>query len=393
MAALTEDHPSADRSVRAGALGRRLRVALACPGVGLEQRGFERIFYDLFHLIGDDLDVMLFKGGGERNAREIVLRFAPRNGRLVKILPVHRLFGRTPMHSECMTFALALLPHLRGDRFDVVHTIDPPLTRVLYKIRNALRMNFRQLYTEGTAMPPGDYPPADHIQQISAATYDIALRHGIPAPRMTLLPLGFHPRRFAITTDRAELRRRYGVPADQFVILCVAALNRYHKRVDHVIDEAARLPGDFLLWLDGSMDFGDPSLIPYAQQRLGNRVRITRVPTECVGELYKLADVMVLASCHEGFGLVIVEALSAGLPVITHNGPHFRWVHPCPHSHVDMEEKGALAALLAALRRHPEQLAQMRHSAATRERFDWACLKERYLDLYEHVSQLAPVRR
>ena len=109
-----------------------MRVALACPGIGLVQRGFERFFMDIFRLVGTDLELTLFKGGGPETEHEKVLRFIPRGGRMVRLLPVHLLFGRTPLHTECLTFALALLPHLRGGAFDVVHTIDPPLTRVLY---------------------------------------------------------------------------------------------------------------------------------------------------------------------------------------------------------------------------------------------------------------------
>lgn len=382
----TETRPRVpDTSSRTAA---RPRVAIVCPGVGVEQRGFERYFDNLFHVVQDELDIVLFKGGGPRSDREIVLRFARRNGRLLKYFPVHRLFRRSAIHAEDLTFAVALLPHLRGGRFDVVHTIDPPLQRALFRARKVFKMPFRLLYTEGTAMPPEHYPPADHIHQVAAVTFDEAKRHGIPEEKMTLVPVGFHARRFEVSASRAELRRKHGVPENRFVILCVAALNRNHKRVDHLIDEAAKLDGDFLLWLDGSMDQGDPTLIPYAREKLGDRVRITCVPSAQVGELFALADIKVLASVHESFGLVIVEALSAGLPVVTHDNAHFRWVNPCPHSHVDMRAPGALATLLRDARGNPGRLRAMRHPVEARQRFDWEYLRQPYVDLYAKVARL-----
>ena len=154
---------------------RSLRVALACPGVGLEQRGFERVFHDLFHLVKDDLHVTLYKGGGVSNKREVKLRFANRNGWIAKYFPLHKLAGRKPYHLECLTFSIALLYAIRKQNYDIIHVIDPPLARFLFNIRNRFKLNFRILYTEGCAMPPGHYPPADHLQQVAESTYKDAV--------------------------------------------------------------------------------------------------------------------------------------------------------------------------------------------------------------------------
>src|SRR5205814_1267296 len=105
--------PRKDRTMRAAefiaAPQRPLKIAIACPGIGLVQRGFERLFADQFQLVRDDFDVTLFKGAGPCSRNEKVLPFVSRTGKLVKIFPVHKLFGRTPYHSECMTLALAML--------------------------------------------------------------------------------------------------------------------------------------------------------------------------------------------------------------------------------------------------------------------------------------------
>ena len=363
----------------------RPRVAIVCPGVGREQRGFERLFRDLFDELRGRADVTLFKGGGPGAEGEVRLRFVARNSRLARIIPVHALAGRTPIHTECLTFALALLPHLRSGRYDIVHCIDPPLTRLLFKMRAALGLKFRLLYTEGTSMPARDAPPCDHTHFLAPGAMRAAAETGAPAERMTLIPAGIHPERFEVSETRESLRRRHGAGERTFVILCVAAINRVQKRIDHLIEEVATLDGDVLLWLDGSMDQGDPSLLGLARERLGERCRITRVESSNVGELYALADVMVLASLFEAFGLVIVEAQSAGAAVITHDSEHFRWLAPNPAAHVDMRARGALAARLRELRERPEEIEGLRCAAETRERFAWRSLAPRYLDLYRLV--------
>ena len=348
------------------------------------------MFADLFTLMGGELDVTLFKGGGATSAREKVPAFLPRNGRFVKLFPIHSLLGRTPIHVECMTFALSLVWYLRDGQFDVVHCIDPPLARILYKLRRLLGMQFRLLYTHGCTMPPSGYPPADHLQQVAEEAYDEALTAGIPAGAMTLLPCGIHPERFDAPKSKEELRREYGVAPDAFVILSIAALNRTHKRTHYLIDEAARLGGNYLLWLDGSMDQGETDLIGYARSRLGDRCRITHVPSGKVGELYRMADIMAHASVFEAFGLSIVEAASAGLPVICHDAPHFRWLLPNPQAWVDMTSPGALAGRLSFLMAHPELLRDLQCREQIRQRFSWNDLRQEYKALYERVSALPP---
>jgi glycosyltransferase involved in cell wall biosynthesis len=366
-----------------------LKVAIACPGVGLVQRGFERLFADQFHVLENALDVTLFKGGGATSATEKVPLFAARNGALTKILPLHKLFGRTAMHSECLSFALGMLPHIHKGRFDIVHCIDPPLTRVLYKLRALLRMEFRLLYTEGCAMAPQDYPPADHIVQISKASYDDARGHGIAASQMTLLPCGFHPHRFACARTQQELRRAHGVPEDAFVILSVAALNRNHKRVDYLIEEVSRLEGNYLLWLDGSLDHGDAALAEMAKERLGARCRISHVASEKVGELFRMADIQVLCSLFEAFGLAIVEGAAMGLPVLTHNAPHFQWLLPNPACWIDMAAPGALSQRLASVMADRGALAAMTCADSVRRRFAWENLQQEYVATYERMARCA----
>jgi len=348
------------------------------------------MFLDLYRLMRDQVDVTLFKGGGPVNEREKVPAFLPRNGRFVKAFPIHAALGRSPIHVECLTFALGLLPYLRAGRYDVVHCIDPPLARMLYKLRRLFGMSFRLLYTHGVTMPPAGYPPADHLHHVAEGPYLEALDAGIPASAMTLVPCGFHPERFDTPKSKEELRREYGVSPGTFVILSVAALNRVHKRSHYLIDEAARLDGDCLLWLDASMDQGEADLVEYARVRLGDRCRITHVPSDKVGELYRMADVMAHASVWESFGLSMVEAASAGLPVLCHNAPHFRWLLPNPRAWVDMSVDGALAARLSSLMSQPGSLGEVRCTESVRQRFPWERLRNEYVSLYRHVAALAP---
>lgn len=364
------------------------RIAVACPGVGVEQRGFERWINDLFHLLNRDLDLTLYKGGGTRKKNEKVLKFIKRNSWFAKHIPLHKLIRRTPIHIECLTFALVLLYYIRKDKIEILHCVDPPLARLLYKFRAFFKLDFKLLYTEGAGQPAPNYPPADHIHQVARLTYDEAREFGIPPHFLTLIPGGIYEDRFESTLTKEQLRSKYGVDQDTMVILSVAAINRGHKRIDYLINEFANLEGNILLWMDGSMDQGEPDLCLIAKQTLGDRCRITKVPSEDVGELYRLADLFVHTAVKESFGLAIVEAATTGTPLLVHDGPHFNWLIDNPACWSDMSQQGLLAQRLQEIISEPKILEKMGCKVSSRKRYLWKNLKSEYLDLYQHMANL-----
>lgn len=363
----------------------KIKVALACPGVGLVNRGFERFFNDLFVQLGDDFNITLFKGGGPVSKKEKVPLFLNRNGRFLKLFPLHFLIRRTPFHVECLSYAIGLLPYLIIGRYDIVHVIDPPLVRILFCIRNIFKLKFRILRSEGTGIQPCDYPPSDFTLHMNPKTHKEAVSYGFGADRNGFLPCGISSDRFNISNSREKLRKHYGISKNTFVVLQVAALNRYHKRTDYLIEEFSKLKGDVLLWLDGSMDHGDSDLPAFAMRKLGPRCRITLQSSEKIAKLYAIADVKVLASEWEGFGLVVPEALMCGCSVLVHDSAHFKWLVGSDVNLVDMSKDGELARRLEGLQADQNELDELRHPGEIANRFAWKSLHNEYVSIYETV--------
>jgi glycosyltransferase involved in cell wall biosynthesis len=365
-----------------------VKVALVCPTVGQTRRGYERFMTDLFGLIRGEVDATLFKGGGEPAPGECVVPHMRRTG-LVARMAGDRL-REARMRVEFATFAAALWPHLRRGRFDVVHAIDPALAPKLARMRRLVRPKYGFVFTDGGPDPFDATPYADVVHYVTPQQQQEALARGAIADKGSVIPVGVNASAAASASERAALRGRYGVGPATFVILSVTSLNRHHKRVDHLVEEVARLPGDVLLWIDASTHpDGDASLLEMARERLGARFRHTHVASDQVAELYRLADVLVSASLHETFGMSLVEASCAGLPVMAHDAPHFRWLLE-GHGHlVDMAASGVLAGMLARFRDHPEELAKPGGSESARRRFGWDSLKPGYLDLYRQAMERA----
>ena len=366
-----------------------MKVALLCPTVGQTRRGYERFITDLFDLLKADVDITLFKGAGASGPAEKVVPHIKRTGLLSRPFPHRFRYARS--HLEFASFAIAMFPHLQRGGFDLVHFIDPLMGRWLRSSRRLASRRFGLLFTNGftNGAPVPDHCSrwADHIHCVTPSALQETEEAGIPRERLTMLPPGVAPQRFVTPLDRDELRRRFDVPSDAFVILAITSLNRQHKRVDYLIEEVSRLEGNFLLWLDGSLHpDGDATLLQLASARLGTRFRHTHVPSDRVGELFKLADVMVSAALYETFGMALVEAMCCGLPVVAHDSPHFRWLVGSAEHLEDMRSTGNLAARLAQLMRRPVGLRNPIDPSDVVRRFGWGQLKAGYLEMYGRLA-------
>lgn len=353
------------------------RIALVCAGVGHVNRGFERMARDLFETLRHDLDLTLFKGAGEATEREIALRVPRRTGPHARVLGTERA-----LKLEYLSYAARLLPHLRGAGFDIVHYLEPYLGNALFAARRRLGAQFSLLLTDGLGLTWRSSSRADVVHVLTPLARDTLIAEGRAAAEVVHVPAGTHTARFDPAVSQADARRRLGLPLDRKLILDVAAVNRRHKRIDVLVDEVARLGEEWMLVLDGSPE--EPDVLDEARARLGGRFRYLHVPSDEVPLLYASADVFAHAALEEGFGIAAVEAMAAGLPLLMHDAPHFRWLVGDRRQLVDFREPGALQRGLAAL--PPDAGGRNRAHAAA---FDWDALRPGYLGLYEHALSFA----
>jgi glycosyltransferase involved in cell wall biosynthesis len=152
------------------------------------------------------------------------------------------------------------------------------------------------------------------------------LRHwGVPGPRIRVIPNGIDAPRFRFDEVRGqEARAFHGLPQDAYVVGGVGRLTP-GKRFDLLVRALHQLPGDVRLLLVG-VGPEEPALRRTAH-RLGvaDRVVLTGerpylpVPGDDAPGLVALLsamDVLASPSPDESFGLAVVEALAAGLPVL-----------------------------------------------------------------------------
>ena len=85
--------------------------------------------------------------------------------------------------------------------------------------------------------------------------------------------------------------------------------------------------------------------------------------------------------------MVLLEACSAGVPVVCHNTSHFRWALGDAAIYSDMGVPGELASsirLIASRQELRERLSEL-GKARAENCYSWTVLVPRYLNMYKSV--------
>lgn len=177
------------------------------------------------------------------------------------------------------------------------------------------------------------------------------------------------------------------------VFLAVAGLNP-QKGIDHLLGAFARVlavrPTARLRIAGGGPDEG---VLRALARTLGVADQVEwlgRVARERVPELFREADVFVLSSRHESLGMVVIEALASGLPVVaTDCGGPRDTVTPEVGRLVPVGDEVAMAeAMLAVADAMPAPHAPSR--ARFEVHFADRVVADRLVEIYEALAARAP---
>jgi alpha-1,6-mannosyltransferase len=228
------------------------------------------------------------------------------------------------------------------------------------------------------------YQRFDHVVAPSKHTASRLAEAGVE--RVTVLPLGvdtelFHPSH----GDRARLFRRFGLPADSRLLVFAGRPAR-EKNVEAMVAAVERLGDPYRLLLIGA---GREAR--YSDQVVC--VDYERDPHR-LAALIASCDAFLHANENEIFGLVVLEAMAAGLPVIGPNkGGVGELIDESVGQHADGSDAESLAEAIEAL--FARDVAQIAHAARRRAetRHGWDKTFEALTRLYGVLIGRAAQRR
>jgi glycosyltransferase-like protein len=226
----------------------------------------------------------------------------------------------------------------------------------------------------------------------------LAEDYGVAA---TVVPNGVDLERFAAAsrTRAAELRRSVGA-ADRPLVLSVGGIEP-RKGSDTLVRALAVLAREGLrpvLAVVGGHSFQDHRAYREAVLAelpvLGLELGVDVVPVGTVADddmpaWYAAADILAFPSVKEGFGLAVLEAMSAGVPVVTSDLPVFReyLVGGRDALLVAVDEiDGLVGALRTALFDDAVRRRLVAAGAEVARRFTWRASAQRHLEIYAALS-------
>lgn len=257
------------------------------------------------------------------------------------------------------------------------------------------KYNFTQRINEETLLFSG-------CEQVIATTPDqldmIVKDYGAPAANVSMIPPGYDDNRFfpVSASSRNAIRQRLGFEGK--VVLAIGRLAR-NKGYDLLIDAfsvvATRMPDAVLhLAVGGSeMNPNEQTILAElkalaAKYALTDRVKFSGFVADAeLADYYRAADVFVLSSRYEPFGMTAIEAMACGTPtVITTHGGLFRAVTFGRHAlYADTFDKEDLGISIVKILRHPKLAHRLSRMGAHKARslFTWTGIAQQLISLIE----------
>ncbi len=311
-------------------------------------------------------------------------------------------------HTWYTHLAGCLVRQLAGARLVLTtHSLEPHRPWKAEQLGTAYRAS---TWVERTA-----YENADGVVAVSESMReDVRALYGVAAEKVRVIPNGIDPEQYRPTPDRGVLPR-YGIDPERPYILFVGRVTR-QKGILHLVNALPLLrPGVQAVLCAGAPDTEEigremAERVERARAATANPILWVRqmVPREDVIALYSQAAVFVCPSVYEPFGIINLEAMACGTPVVASAVGGIREVVVPGETGllVPFEPKGAgdfepkdparfareLAEAIDLLLEDPERRAWMGQRARERvERFfSWASVARRTLDFYGDLLGATP---
>lgn len=262
----------------------------------------------------DALDIVGFsrRCDGATELHEGTLHVRPTNSRsrLLYVFDAYRIAYRLPrpdVVSAQDPFEAGLVGWLIARHFNVplhvqVHTDLFAPAYAAHSLLNRLRVHIARFVLKR----------ADRIRVVSQRIADsLSGELALKVP-VTVLPIFTERARFHDASASAELTERFSSYARKLV--CVARLEpeKHVALALRAFAEAASADACLIVVGEGS----ERGTLEQLAQELGIRDRVFFEGAQDPAPYYTLADLVLVPSRYEGYGLVIVEALAAGKPVL-----------------------------------------------------------------------------
>jgi len=246
-------------------------------------------------------------------------------------------------------------------------------------------------------------PKAKNLVAISDSVVSEYKKIKIPNSSIKYIPNGVDVKRFSKVTDRKILREKYGIDNDIFLFLSVS---RNHPKkgfrvlLKSIVLLKKEIDVNFKVLFVGK----NVSLLETKVDELGirenvilheevkiksnkNEYKNLEFPSNDLVDIYKMSDCFVLPSLIETFGIVLVEAMAAGLPIITTNAQGCKDIirNSRDGIMVGTNDEASLSTAMKTMMSDNIRNDFKSRSLSRVLNFSWDNIVEKYIKLYSEI--------
>ncbi len=227
---------------------------------------------------------------------------------------------------------------------------------------------------------------------------------GVNKSNIKNVPNGVSNKRFEISVDKESIKSNLGLDQDSFLFISVGR-NHPKKNMASLINIAKKLKlktdlkfqilivGNKVSELNDLVVKSNLADVIILKEQIGseweeNIKEVPKLPSDDLVSFYKIADAFVFPTLIETFGIVIIEAMSAGLPVIVTDVPGCKDIVRKDLDGMVVPEKNDDAFSDAMHLLMSDKIVFEKYSNQSKKRaleYDWDNVIDKYCELYREL--------
>lgn len=229
----------------------------------------------------------------------------------------------------------------------------------------------------------------DKVVTISKKNNEVVLERFPEAKEKSItLKNGYDPKVFYLSNlNRQEILKQFGINKKYDKIVLFAGRLTENKGIDVLLKAAKRYEdGNTLTIIAGGGGLLKDLQKQVKELQLKDVVFVGDQAQENLNKLYNIADVLAVPSRVEGFGLVGIEALACGTPVVaTNQGGMTDFINDQVGALVDVEDDVMLEAEISKILREQKTFDRLELANYAKNNYSEKVVIDNLIELYKNV--------
>ena len=359
---------------------------IVCTGLGYITRGFETYISSLAsHLskaenFSHNIEVLAGKNYDTKDYTVIPIFSIKRNNRIVQYF-----LSKWDFLIEQISFFIFSVPYIVYKKPSCIYLGEYDLYCYFYKLRKYLKLNFSLvLYTGGQAIPGLYDSKRDFVHHITDRYVNELNSTGYPLTHQFIIPHFIGIKNSYNIDLITQIKNK---AKSKKIILSVGILDDTTKKMGLLIDILQKFKNVVFPIFLGESSIETTQIQLKLKEYFGEgNYYLGKVTQNELGSYYTAADLFVLLSEKESFGLVFIEAMFFGRNVICRKFHETEFVLKNNAKYLENGSISQQQNNFDSLINHETLLNSKELSDYAINNFSWEALEKKYIDMFNYIA-------